>query len=155
MNTIIWGTHEDDVGKSIGGWYFSKIEKPNYDTLSLYCVMGILDENNFLKGAIIFTNYNTYNIEVHAYAPKCMNSKVWRTVLRFVFGKLKVERLTTMTYRGNRKLLNLLPRMGFRYETSLKRFYGLDKSYDAIVHVIFKEDIERFLCNGRRQTSSA
>lgn len=159
MHTLIWGTHEDEIGRSVGGWYFSKIEKPNYDTLSMYCAMGILDKNNTLKGAAIFMNYNSSNIEVHFYGPGCVTLKSWRAVLRFAFIQLKVNRLTTMTNRGNRKVLRVLPRLGFKYETSLKRFYGLDKSQDAIVHVIDKIDhktiIERFLSNGRKQTPSA
>lgn len=150
MHEIIWGTHEDEVGRSIAGWYFSRIDKPNYDTLSIYCAMGILNKkNNTLKGAVIFTHYNHYNIEVHAYAHNCLTPKTWRAVLRFAFVQLKVLRLTAMTNRGNRKLLSFLPRLGFRYENHLKRFYGLDYKQDAIVHVMFREDAERFLNNGR------
>lgn len=154
MHDIIWGTHEDEIGRSIGGWYFSRIEKPNYDTLSMYCAMGILKQGT-LAGAAIFTNYNSSNVEVHFYGPKCVTAKTWREVLRFAFHRLRVNRLTTMTNRGNKKVLRVLPRLGFRYETSLKRFYGLDKSQDAIVHVIYSEDIQRFLNNGRKQTPAA
>ena len=64
MHVIIWGTHEDEIGRSIGGWYFSKIEKPNYDTQSIYCAMGILKDNTLI-GAAIFTNYNSSNVEIY------------------------------------------------------------------------------------------
>lgn len=155
MHTIIWGTHEDDIGKSVGSWYFSKIDMPNYDILSIYCAMGVLDsKTNTLKGAVIFTHYNYNNIELHAYAPGCLTAKTWRTVLRFVFKQLRVQRLTTMTNRGNRKLLRYLPRLGFKYETSLKRFYGIDSKQDAIVHVIFKEDAEGLLHGWRRRAGT-
>lgn len=148
MYQIIWGTHKDDIGRSVGGWYFSKIEKPNYDILSLYCAMGIVKPDGTLAGAAIFTNYNHANIEVHFYGPNAVTPKTWRSVLRFAFLDLKVLRLTTMTNRGNKKVLRVLPRLGFKYETSLKRFYGLDRTQDAIVHVIYREDIQRFLSNG-------
>ena len=93
MHTIIWGTHNDELGRSIAGWYFARIDKPTYDTQSIYCAMGILDsKTNTLKGAVIFTNYNYSNIELHAYAPKCMTPKTWRNILRFVFIKLQLHR---------------------------------------------------------------
>ncbi len=150
MYDIIWGSHTDEIGRSIGGWYFSKIEKPNYDVMSIYCAMGILKDGT-LKGAAIFNNYNYYNMEVHFYGPGCVTSKTWRTVLRYAFNDCRVLRLTTMTNRGNKKVLRVLPRLGFKYETSLKKFYGIDKSQDAIVHVMYPEDAERFLNNGRRR----
>ncbi len=152
QHQIIWGTHEDEVGQSIGKWYFTKIRKPNYDVESIFCAMGILDDTKTLRGAVIFNHYNHFNIEIHYWGyPGAVTAKTWREVLRFVFERLKVVRLSAITNRGNKKLTSQLPRLGFKYEASLKRFYGVDsKSQDAIVYVLFKEEADRILKNGRR-----
>ena len=143
MSTIIWGTHEDEIGRSIVDWYCKKANK-EIDYMNTYCVMGILKDNT-LQGAAIFQNYNKSNIEIHFYGPGAVSIKSWRNALWYAFDYLKVNRLTTMCERKNKQVLKALPRLGFKYETSLKRYFSLDSGSDAIVHVMFKDDAQKYL----------
>lgn len=89
--------------------------------------------NGYLRGVAIFIDYTGSNIEVHL---RNNNSFLNRTqiiqVYKYVFEQLKCNRLTAKPYADNEKLLQLLPRLGFVYECTMKAYYGtIDEPKDA------------------------
>ena len=87
---------------------------------------------------VLFNEYNGANIELTIYADRGM---VTRTVIRYlaeyVFNQLKCRRLTVRTKKRNKSVLKLAPRLGFKYENVVSRYFPDD---DAVVFRMLRED---------------
>ena len=46
--------------------------------------------------------------------------------------------MTTIPHREHTKTLLVLPRLGFMHEATLKNYYGIDSTKDALVYVLYK-----------------
>lgn len=128
---ILIGSSLDKIGVGIGSWYANKTKNPIHEP---YSAMGFLDQLGYIQGAAIFNNYNGANIEMHYYGPKCVTRMNFKAVLTYVFNELGCIRITVLPPRNNKKLLKILPRLNFVYETVLKNYYGSKKQDDAIVY---------------------
>ena len=65
--------------------------------------------------------------------------------MNYVFVHLKCNRFTAKPYRKNKKILHLLPRIGFVYEYTMKKYYGADRQEDAIVFAMYREQADRWI----------
>lgn len=145
MIHTITGTHEDSIGQMIAGWFNQNSDstiQPPYSAMAWRKD----NTNSILDGECVFTDYTGSNIEIHLYAPMCMNRKTIKDVYNYVFKQLKCNRLTAKPYYTNEKLLRLLPRLGFEYEGKLKDYYGpAEKPIDALIYKLTKNNASRWI----------
>jgi len=109
-----------------------------------YSAFGLIDKEGPLLGAVIFQDYNGSNIEV-SYWGHGFTLGVIKQLMSYCFEHLKVERVTARTPRDNKALLRQMPKIGFKYEGCLRRYYGPHKRHDALIFGMLKSDVERFL----------
>lgn len=130
---ILKGTSLDEIGCSLANWF---IRESGNNILPPFSAMGFMTKDGDIKGVAVFNDFNSSNVEIHLHAPKCICKQTYKAVLKYVFNELKCNRLTAKPYRSNKRLLRLLPRLGFEYECILHQYYGAKPQEDAIVHKI-------------------
>ncbi len=116
-----------------------------YPVTDSFSAMGWIDDQKLI-GQAIFTDYTEANIEIHLYAPRCGTRKIIKEVYNYVFNQLKCERLTAKPYCSNKKLLQLLSRLGFEYEFTQKDYYKVNgKLEHAEVYKLTKNSIPNWV----------
>lgn len=138
----IYGNSLNEVGINIGKWYSEKVNKQLYGPFS---AIGFLDDIGEIKAVAIFDSYNGSNVNIHIYAPQSITRANIRIVLDYVFNDLKCIRLSAYIPRQNRKLLKILPRLQFVYETILKGYFGKNKENDAVVYKMTNEQASKWI----------
>ena len=114
-----------------------------------YCAFGIVEADGLLRGAAIFNNYQGpgANIELTYVGPGTLGRNILRELARYAFNACGASRVTIKTMRKNilvRKLLGN-KRHGLEFEGVLKRYYDTEKSGDALVYVLHKDNAKRWL----------
>lgn len=99
-----------------------------------YEAIGFVDDENRLRGGVVFNNYNGSNIEISVYAPKMAARGLIRAVLHYVFVQLRCNRLTARTRKNNKLAQRSLARLGFTFEAALPLYYGPEKNDTAILY---------------------
>lgn len=111
-----------------------------------YIAWGTIDRNGTLNGAIIFCDFiRGGNIEMTMAGNGVMRRGVFREIALYVFDQLKCTRLTARTRRGNTIARKLLPKAGFSFEGTHRRYYGPVKADDALVFALFPESAEKWM----------
>lgn len=128
------GAEGSPIGETVKDWFEKNIGEEFNNKFS---AMGFINKNE-IKAAAIFDNYTGNNIDFHYYGPRISRGN-YRKILDYVFNFLKCNRLTTIPHREHTKTLVILPRLGFLHEATLKNYYGVDGSKDALVYVITKD----------------
>jgi hypothetical protein len=107
-----------------------------------YTAFGFASDDNRPMCAVLFNDFSGANIEMTIYAePGGVTRQVLRYLANYVFVKNQCRRLTVRTKKRNKRVLQLAPRYGFKYECIAKRYFADD---DAVVFRMLKEDC-RFL----------
>jgi len=107
--------------------------------------MGFSKDGIGLHGAAIFNGWNGSNIDITIVGPGCLTRGNIRAAYTYVFDQLRANRLTARSARNNKRMLRLLPRLGFTWESVAKRYYGPEKRNDAIVFALFRENAEKWM----------
>lgn len=136
----IAGSSEDINGQIVAKWFEEKTKNKTY---APYSAIGFYKEK--LEAAVIFTDYNGANIEIHIYGPKCLTRYTISVCLDYVFNQLKCVRLTAKPRRENKYLLKILSKFGLEYEATLKQYYGETRGKDAIVYRLTKEKAKKWI----------
>jgi RimJ/RimL family protein N-acetyltransferase len=107
-----------------------------------YTAFGFVSDDGRPLCAVLFNDFNHSNMEMTIYAePGGITRQVLRYLAHYVFNKSQCRRLTVRTKKRNKRVLQLAPRYGFKYECIAKHFFADD---DAVVFRMLKEDC-RFL----------
>lgn len=107
---------------------------------------GVVDRYGRIVGAHVFTGfYAGGNIEWTAVGERSLQRGIVRELARYVFGQLQCSRVTARTRRGNTIARRLLPKAGFQFEATQKRFFGPRRADDGLVFVMFRDGAERWL----------
>jgi len=109
-----------------------------------FVTMGFSRDGQNLHGAAVFNDWNGSNLEITIIGPGCLTRGNIRAVYSYVFGQIRANRLTAKTARNNKRMLRLLPRLGFTWESVAKRYFGPEKRNDAIVFALFRENAEKW-----------
>jgi RimJ/RimL family protein N-acetyltransferase len=126
-------------GAEIGTYVGSRLGVTIYPPFQ---AIGFLTDDKRPLAAFVFNEFNHSNIEMTIVAePGGITRQILRYVAHYVFVKNKCRRLTVRTRKRNKKILQLAPRYGFKYECIAKQFFPDD---DAVVFRMLKEDC-RFL----------
>lgn len=105
---------------------------------------GTVDGNTLCIGAV-FNHWNGSNLEISLYGPGALRRGAIRAVYHYAFVQLGAHRLTATTRRSNKAMQRLLPRFGFQFEGTSKRFFGPSHGDDAIRFVLFPESAQRWM----------
>jgi RimJ/RimL family protein N-acetyltransferase len=63
----------------------------------------------------------------------------------YAFVQLGCCRLTARTRRSNKPMRRMLPKMGFMYEGTMRRFYGPTRADDAFCYGMYPANAIRWL----------
>lgn len=111
-----------------------------------FTAFGFVDKTDVIRGACIFNDYYPHgNVEftyvgAHSFTPRTVGF-----MARFCFDELKASRVTAKTRRANVLVRRLLPKFGFSFECTQKRYFGPDKGDDALVFFMDKTAAARWL----------
>lgn len=110
-----------------------------------YTAFGFIS-NDKIKGAVVFNDYyRGGNVGITYVGRHSFGKQQIGFMCGFAFDELKATRVTARTRRSNALMRRLLPRFGFQFESTQKRFYGPEKGDDALVYVMFRQHAERWL----------
>jgi hypothetical protein len=103
-----------------------------------YTAFGFASDDNRPMCAALFNDFSGANIEMTIYAePGGISRQVLRYLANYVFVKNGCRRLTVRTKKRNKRVLQLAPRYGFKYECIAKNYFADD---DAVVFRMLKAD---------------
>lgn len=136
MRQIIVGRYDGIVA-----WIKNQI---NAQCEGLYTTIGVLDENGTLLGGGMLHNWTRYDMELTYFGQETMSRRVFQKIAG-ALEEADCHRLTIRVPRGQRKTLVSLPRLGFKYEGTQRRFYGPRKADDAIAFGILASEWVRYL----------
>lgn len=142
---VVYG-QDEIVGRWAGHALGAHINPP-------FVALGFHDGEQ-LRGAAIFNGWNHANIDITLYAPGCFRRNTIAAVYDYAFTQIKATRITARTARNNKRMLRLLPRLGFTWEGVAKRYYGPARRQDAILFALFPEDAQKWMTNVRYTRSA-
>lgn len=124
-----------EIGAYVGSRLGITIEPP-------FKAFGFLTDDKKPMCAFVFSNFNDANMEMTVVAERGrVTRQVMRYIFNYVFNTSKCRRLTVRTKRRNKLVLQLAPRLGFKYECIAKHYFPDD---DAVVFRMLKSEC-RFL----------
>jgi len=102
---------------------------------------GIVDRHMVLVGAVGFTNfYRGGNIELTWVGPGTTRPAIIREIISYAFDTCGCSRISAKTRRGNTIARKILPKAGFRFEGTQRRYFGPERADDALCFVITYEE---------------
>lgn len=108
--------------------------------------IGVVDPAGQLVGASVFNDhYPGGNLEWTYVGEGSLRLHMIRDIARYCFVQLEVSRVTAKTRRSNKLVRRLLPRAGFSFEMTQKRYFGPTRDDDALVFCLFREDAGKWL----------
>ena len=108
--------------------------------------LGVVNSDGLLIGASIFGDYYPGgNIEWTYVGHGSLRASILKDIAHYCFVQLAASRVTAKTRRSNKLVRRLLPKAGFSFETTQKRYFGPSKDDDALVFVLRKEDASKWL----------
>lgn len=134
MTDILFG-HDAAVAEYVG----ARLGKP-FDVSALISTIGVLAGGR-LTGGYVFTGYTGTSIELSLAGSGVALRSTWLAVLDYVFGQLGCVRLQVHTRRDNARARKQATRLGFRYEGTMRRYYG---DCAGLVYSLTVDDLEAF-----------
>ena len=110
-----------------------------------FVTMRVEDEQGKIHGAFLFNNYNGFSVEWSAFGSETIRKPYLRAVMKYAFDQLGVLYLRATTKRSNKRVVAILPRLGFEYEGTMKRYFGPAKKDDALVFRLDREHMKEWL----------
>ena len=98
--------------------------------------VGIVDRGD-LVGAIIWQNYNGFNIDFSYYGHNTATLGIMRSVAQHTLKVFNPTRVTIMTPKTNKSLIRFLTRIGGRFEGAMRNYYGERGASSIAVRFMF------------------
>ncbi len=135
--------------ETVAGWVAQKL---GVDAIKPpYRAFGFIDQHGTLIGGCVFNDYYPDgNVEMTYYGPKAVTRSNLGFIASFCFDQLKAARITAKTRRMNVLARRILPKGGFIFEGTQKRYFGPSKGDDALVFVMFKDNAARWLAASKK-----
>lgn len=138
MSSVLLG-HDQAVADWVGQLNGKAFSPP-------FTAIGVINKQGALTGGYVFTSYNQDGIEVSIAGRGVVARDPCRAMARYVFSDLGCVRLVAHTRRSNKAIRRLMPRLGFRFEGTCRRFYGDE---DAFQYSLTKDDLGAFVAKWR------
>lgn len=136
------------VDPAVGEWAAVQLKRP---IIQPFTAVGYV-LNGEIRGAAIFNGWNGANLDITIVGPGCLTRENIRYVYRYAFLKAKAQRLTARTSRRHKAMKDLLPRLGFRFESVAKLYYPKE---DALVFRLLPEDARKWMEDGHAKPTAA
>lgn len=108
--------------------------------------IGVVDAEGSIIGASVFNDYyHGGNLEWTCVGPGSLKANMLRELAQYAFVQLGATRVTAKTRRSNKLVRRLLPRAGFTFEMTQKRYFGPTRDDDGLVFVLFRENAGKWL----------
>lgn len=130
-----------DEPKRVADWVGERINSKIHEP---YTAIGATRDGQLCAGAV-FNGWNGANIDITLANDRGLSRGAIAAVYRYAFYQLKAQRVTAHTRRSNKKMRELLPRFGFVFEYTAKRFFGPNRADDAFIFALYPEKAKRFL----------
>lgn len=111
-----------------------------------YTAIGVYDRSGIIYGGFVFTGFNGDGIELSVAGRGIACRTAWRAVVDYVFDQLGCQRLQMHTRRSNRRVTQILPRFGMKFEGIARRFYGQE---DGVTYSLTVDDLPGFMSRWR------
>ncbi len=121
--------------------YVGKIVGKPFHMDALSSTIGVTDPAGRLIGGYVFTGYTGPSIEVSLAGKGVALRSTWAAVIGYVFDQLHCVRLQVHTRRDNARARKQATRLGFRYEGTLRRYYG---DTAGLVYSLTADDLPAF-----------
>lgn len=103
--------------------------------------IGVVSPEGRLIGGYVFTGYTGPSIEMSLAGSGVALRSTWGAVLAYVFDQLGCVRLQVHTRRDNARARKQATRLGFRYEGTMRRYYG---DCPGLVYSLTADDLPAF-----------
>ena len=90
-------------------------------TVALPFVGLVVTDGGALVAAVIFNNFDRQNVDVSVSVEKSVSVSCVREIARYVFGTLRVKRVTATTLASNHPAIKSLSCLGFKFEGTLRQ----------------------------------
>lgn len=136
----------------IAQWAFAQF---NLYPMAFNRAFGIIDKDKKIVGAILLQNFNGVNLELSYYGPNTLTSGIVRSLARIGIAQFNATRVTVVTSKRNRRLMQSLSRFGFKLEGVQRCFYGAEdtRRNTGVRFVMFREQIERIAAGPTKDTT--
>lgn len=118
-----------------------------------FVAIGAVKDGALCAGAL-FNNWNGANMDISLAADTLSRSAI-RSVYEYAFNQARATRITALTKRSNKKMREMLPRLGFRLEGVSLRYFGPRRSHDAFRYFLFRDDATRWMKTYGQHTNAA
>ncbi len=129
-------------GAEVGAWMG---ERMGVRFVPPFEAIGITDDNGSLIGGWLLNGWNHANADLTIYGPGALTRRTIRACYAHLFLDLKATRVTARTRRDNQTMRDLLPRLGFQFESLARRYYGPNRRHDAFVYALFPDNAKNWL----------
>lgn len=104
--------------------------------------IGLAGEDGQLVGAILFTGYNTSDVEVHFYGPGALTRRIVRLICGIAVMHFNVNRMTVRTRKKH--MARGCTKLGAVFEGTVRRLYGPSdgNEHAARQYVFYRERLE-------------
>lgn len=112
--------------------------------ITLDRAIGILNDQDQLVGALLLSNYNGFNIEGGYYGKDTVTFNLCRWIAQYCLN-LGVSRVTILTSKKNKHIINFLTAIHARLEGVSRCYYGAEDRprNTAVRFVMFRADLAR------------
>ena len=86
--------------------------------------LGIINDNGYLVGAVLFHCYNGFNVELSYYGERTMTPGIIRGIAEYTIYTFNAARLTVTTSKRNHNFKRALLKIGFKFEGTQRCWYG-------------------------------
>lgn len=131
-----------DRPELVAQWVYSQL---GTSIPAAYAAFGATRDGVNLCAGAVFTDYTGSNIEVTLVAPGAFNRTLIAAVCRYAFVQMRVTRLSAKTKRSNKRMRQIMPRMGWKFEGISERYFGPTRGDDAIRFVAFYDQARKWI----------
>lgn len=128
--------------KTVADWCATKA---NTQFNSLLCAIGYLDDDGNLIGAAVFHDAGKYDVELSFYGHGTLTLDMCKAIAWVAFIKYRMERVSIHVSRSNKRLLTMLPKLGWTHEGIRRHFFGPYKRDDAIMFGMLRAEASRYI----------
>ena len=102
------------------------------------------DDDRLYCGGAVFNNWNGANIDLTIAMDAPPTRGIIRALQHYVFVQSGATRVSALTRRSNKRVQKLLPRLGFAFEGTRKRYFGPHRADDAFAYGLLPENMRTF-----------
>lgn len=121
---------EDEI---VRAWVSQKIGQPIEQGETL----GVLTPEGRLIGGFVFNHFQGDCIDMSLAGRGCILRSVWQAVGSYVYRQRGCARLQVVTRSSNKAVRSMAPRLKFKFEGKLRRFYGNE---DGLLFSLLREE---------------